>query len=549
MLTELQIRNFAIIEEQSVEFGKGLNVITGETGSGKSIILGALEFILGARTKAHAVRAGADSLEVEAHFDLRNISQEIKSTLPEIAQTEELAILRSLSTNGRSRVTINGRLGTVALLEEIAAKLINICGQNQHIKLLEAEYQLDLLDSFANNKDLREKFTKLYAQYHESSKLLKQARADSERSIMRRAELEFVVEELGKIEPKVGMRAELEAEVKRLSNGEKIRLALAQINSELTDEAGAIGALTSIGRQLHELIKIDPKIEGLNARFESALEELISCEGELVRHARSVVLDDQQLEVLRERLAEIARVERKYRLDDGELEKLLASARVELSQLSDPLHLDKLSAQVQLAQEATKKCASELTLSRAAAARTLIKDVQNELAELSMAGVRLQVEIVPQEITSKGADRIEFTIATNKGEPFKPLKLIASGGELARIMLVLKKVLRERSGVNVLVFDEVDTGVSGAVARAVGRKLRALSEQSQVICVTHLPQVASLADVHLLVGKEVGKRTISRVRILTQKERVDEIARMLAGSEITAAARASAKELLEVNLN
>ena len=544
MLTELQIRNFAIIEEQAVEFGRGLNVITGETGSGKSIILGALEFILGARTKAHAVRAGAENLEVEAHFDLRELTPQIRANLPEIAQADELAILRSLNNSGRSRVTINGRLGTVALLEEIASKLINICGQNQHIKLLESEYQLDLLDSYAKNKDLRDRFARLFAESSEAARVLKQARADSERSIMRRAELEFVVEELGKIEPRAGMRAGLEAEVRKLSNGEKIRTALAQINSELSDDAGAMLALKSASRQLHELVKLDQSIGALSARFDGALEDLLGCEADLVRHARQVVLDDQELEALRERLAEIARVERKYRIDDAGLEKLLNSARLELSQLSDPQHLEKLIAHAQSTREAALACSSELSISRGTAARALARDVQSELAELAMAGVRLKVEITPQEMSANGSDRVEFTIATNKGEPFKPLKLIASGGELARIMLVLKKVLRERSGVNVVVFDEVDTGVSGAVARAVGMKLHVLSEQSQVICVTHLPQVASLADVHLLVGKEVGKRTVSRVRILNQNERVDEIARMLAGSEVTAAAKASARELL-----
>ena len=546
MLTELQIRNFAIIEEQSVEFGSGLNVITGETGSGKSIILGALEFILGARTKAHAVRAGAESLEVEAHFDLRELSDDIRAVLPEIAQCDELAILRSLNTNGRSRVTINGRLGTVALLEEIASRLINICGQNQHIKLLEGDYQLDLLDSFAANKEVRDRYGKLFVQASEAARLLKQARSDSERSIMRRAELEFVVEELGKIEPRAGMRAQLEAEVRKQSNGEKICAALAQISSQLADDSGPISRLKSIARQMHEVAKLDLALEAQQNSIDRALEELLECEGDLVRHARQVNLDDQGLEALRQRLAEIARVERKYRIDDAGLEALLAAAQLELSQLSDPLHLEKLNSQALSTREAAIACATELSISRGTAARALAREVQNELAELAMAGVRLKVEITPQEMSAHGCDRVEFTIATNKGEPFKPLKLIASGGELARIMLVLKKVLRERSGVNVVVFDEVDTGVSGAVARAVGMKLRALAEQSQVICVTHLPQVASLASVHLLVGKEVGKRTVSRVRILSQKERVDEIARMLSGSEVTAAARASARELLEV---
>ncbi|MDC0357916.1 DNA repair protein RecN [Oligoflexia bacterium] len=545
MLCELNISNFVIIENQTISFGDGLNVISGETGSGKSIVLQALELILGGRSKPRYIRKGADSWEIQALFRLDNIPRHIFDELPDIVRHDELVVSRSMNSAGRGKVYINGRLGTVSLLEEITRKIINICSQGQHVRLLDPKYHLELVDGFAGCREVLERYQDLYRDWKEADSYLQQLREKAEQNLLRRAELEFLVEELGAINLYPGVRQGLEAEVQKNSNAEALIRSANNISEQCNEESGLFANLGSIGSELGELEKVDGEgISEILELFHSAQAQLQELDGSLNDYVSKIDINEAKLEELRERLAELARLERKYKTDDEGLQKLLELAQAELVLFDNVENIDALAKEVEQKLAKAAQCAKELTRLRKAAARRLASSVQAELGELNMIDAQLSNTFEKCELGPKGQDRVEICIATNKGEPARPLRQIASGGELSRIMLVLKKVLREQSGVNVLIFDEVDSGVSGPVARAVGHKLKALAEQSQVVCITHLAQVASLAKHHFLVDKKVGARTKSVISELTEQEKVDEIARMLAGYKITSASRESARELL-----
>ncbi len=546
MLRELHIRNFAIIEEQCVSFAPGMNVLSGETGSGKSIILGALELALGGKGKPGLIRSGEDSLEVSALLDLEGIPSDLLNDLPEIARGEELAVSRILCTNGKGKVYVNGRLASLGMLSDIMGKLVNICGQNQHVRLLDPKYHLELIDGYAGNEKLIERYRQLYREFRRLEKLLSNFEEEKLRRQQKLSGLEQIVEDLSALKPFGGMREQLEGEVRRLANGEKILMAAQAMSSIFDDESGICSSLREISSQLLELRKLDDNTAALVELFESSKTSLEEFERELRRYASMVELNEDLLTEKRDSLAQVAAMERKYRNNDAGLSDLLSRARQELQELSVDSDETALIQERENIFAELGRVAGDLSDARKKAGAKIAADAVRELGELNMKGASLETSINRDNFGQDGIDRLEIRISTNKGEPMKALRDIASGGELSRILLVLKKILRDRSGVNVLVFDEVDSGVSGSVARAVGEKLKALSGHSQVICITHLAQIASLADHHLLVEKKVGSRTTSVIRSLRHEERVDEVARMLAGHTITDSARHSARELLAV---
>lgn len=547
MLSELTITNFAIIERQSLSFHPKFNVISGETGAGKSIILNALEFILGGKGSASLVRAGAEQMEVQALFDLSEVAPAIRAELPDIVGgDDEIVVSRTQPREGRGKVLINGRLGTVSLLEEIVRKLVNICSQHHQTKLLDPRYHVELLDGFAENESLLKLMRDSYQRWHEAKQKLSQMQREETQGSERREELRIIVEELEAIPSlRAGRRHELEQEIKRIGNSEKLLQAAQRALHLLAGEDGLLMTLREISSALSDMQRLDPGTTQVAENFELAREALATSELGISRYVDGLDLDTATLEHLREELSELARLERKYRLDDAGLAERLLKAREELERLGDSGGCAKLEKEVETLFVEVQQIGAQLRKARQAAAKKLIGAVAKDLGELAMIGAAIDVRFTPCEPTILGTDRIEFLISTNKGEPFGALGQIASGGELSRVMLVLKKILREQSGVNVLIFDEVDTGISGGVARSVGRMLKDISTQSQILCITHLPQVASLSDKHFLVQKEVGARTMTVVRALTESEKVDEIARMLAGFTITDASRASARELIE----
>lgn len=546
MLTELTIHNFAIIERQSISFHNGFNVISGETGAGKSIILNALEFILGGKGTPSLIRSGADHLEVQALFDLSVLPPEVRAELPEIVgEGEELVVSRLLPREGRGKVLINGRLGTVSLLEEIVRKLVNICSQHHQTKLLDPRFHLDLLDGFCDAPQLLEKMKDAYKSWADKKAELARIKEAFEQGAARREDLETTQAELAALPNlKAGRRKELEAEIKRIGNFERLMELGQRLEGLLSGEEGLSVRLKEISTAINEMGRLDPSITAMQGEFESARRALLDSELSVARYVGSLEVDASTLETLREELSEIARLERKYRLDDAGLFELRAKVTKELEQLSGGHGYKALESEVAQLLAAAIKVGKELREVRRKGADGLTKGVNADLKELNMRDASLRVTLSEVDPSPIGIDRVEFLISTNKGETHRPLIQIASGGELSRVMLVLKKILRERSGVNVLIFDEVDTGVSGGVARSVGLMLKEISKCSQVVCITHLPQVASLSDRHFLVNKEVGERAVTVVKELTSEEKVDEIARMLAGYKITEASRASARELI-----
>lgn len=547
MLSELTISNFAIIDKQSLSFHPRFNVISGETGAGKSILLHALEFILGGKGSPSLVRTGAELMEVQALFDLSEIAAEIRADLPEIVgEGDELVVSRTQPREGRGKVLINGRLGTVALLEEIVRKLVNICSQHHQTKLLDARYHLELLDGYAGLEQQSSEMSAVYSELQRAKAHLQSLEKQAAKREERRLELEGIVEEVGALSDlKEGRRAELESEIRRIANSEKLISVSQQALELCSGDNGLSIVLKELHNAIAEIARLDPSAESIARDFDRSVDALSECEIALSRYVNGLDVDASLLESLREELSLLARLERKYRQDDAGLLNLFESAQAELYQFDHQKGIRDASQLVEELTTEAHRLGSLLRKERQKASTTLSASVNKELAELAMPDASLTVCFTPVEPHSSGLDRVEFRIATNKGEPQGPLAKMASGGELSRVMLVLKKILREQSGVNVLIFDEVDTGISGGVARSVGRMLKSISGQSQVLCITHLPQVASLSDRHFLVQKEVGDRALTVVRALSEVEKVDEIARMLAGFTITDASRASARELIE----
>lgn len=529
-----------------MQFGTGLNVITGETGSGKSIILNALELILGGRSNTNFIRSGCSSLEIQAHFDLSSLDAQTRDSLPDIAKHDELVIQRSLLSSGKGKVYINGNLGTVSLLHEIGARLITICSQSQQIRLLDAAYHLDLLDLFIADDKLLRQYQDLYLQWTQKKRELQEYEKRFSERETRILWLEETIAELEPLSLTPTTRVDIEATVKRLSSLQKIQNLSSEIEQYLHMDDGAASKLSAALSAIIEIEKIDSTVAPFRELLQSAKNELLEAERELKRYLSALESDDDTFSEYSEKLTLIARLERKHKTDVAGLCSLLQSSKEELSILGKENGINSLREELSLLDAALEESAERLHSLRRKNAQKLEQLIIEELSELNMGDVRFEVSFVKIEPAQRGCDKVEFLIAPNKGEQVKPLRQIASGGELSRITLVLKKLLRDASGINVLVFDEVDSGISGAVARAVGEKLKALSETSQVICITHLPQVASLASTHLLVSKSSKDRTITCVRTLTNAERVDEIARMLSGFEITKAAKDTAKSLMKV---
>ena len=535
MLLELEIANFVIIKKQCITFGAGLNVISGETGAGKSIVLEALKLLLGARSSADSIRAGEETLSVRGLFEY--------AAVPGDELPHELLLTREVSRNGRSRVSINGKLGSVAMLEEISKKLISICGQNENLALLDPRFHMQAIDRFCGNEGLLTDYAEVFSAWREARRELGEIEAKIKDNARRNEEFQEIIKELEPLKLQQGIRAELESRVREISGGEKLNIGLSTLIEALRSN-GPRGTFSKIKGELRTLQKISTKVVPLLLQLEEIQTLLAEFENLLTSLADSINVDEEQLEFLRERLSEVARFERKYRTDDLGLLKLLDQAKSSLSSGENEAALIKVQQNEKSLREKAEVLAAKLSASRVHGAEKLAKIVERELSELAMSAAKLNIKMERCELSSSGAEKMELLMRTNKGEEFKALRQIASGGELSRIMLVLHKALRDRLGVYVLVFDELDSGISGAVARAVGEKLKELSADSQVICITHLPQVASLADRHILVQKQVGKRTETLIKVIEKLEKVEEIARMLAGHKVTESARRSAQELL-----
>lgn len=557
MLSELVVRDLAIIDEVHVSFGPGLNIVTGETGAGKSILIRALKLVLGGRGTADLVRAGRERAEVEALFTL---PPALRARLADLALPDdpELVIRRTIHRNGRSRATINGHLATMAQLQGLAAGLVDISSQHEHHSLIDPRRHLHYLDAFAGHEALVAEVAAAVDEARTAREALDQllAEARSDQLDMWRWQLQ----ELDAADPKAGELDEIEAELARLEHGEQLHRAASDAHDALYGRDRSL--CLELGRHEEGLVRAaahDEALEVFVERMASARLELEDLASALDAYARRIDADPDRLDALRERRSALLQLCRKHACDiDGVVAKREAlAARIAL--VDDAEHeIDRRQRRAEAALAVAGQAARRLSRARAAAADALATAITRELGDLGMGRARVEVELsVPDatdatalayegaRLTAQGLDHAELLIAPNPGEPPRPLSRVASGGELSRSLLAIKRVLAGIGPVGLYVFDEVDTGVGGAVAESIAIKLAEVSRHHQVLCITHQAPIAAYGDEHYVVAKHVeGERTYSDIRALDDGERVEELARMLGGLVITDTTREAARELL-----
>jgi DNA repair protein RecN (Recombination protein N) len=554
MLVHLAIRDLAIIASTAMDLAPGLNVITGETGAGKSIAVGALNLILGGRAKATSIRLGCDQAEVQALFRVTRTSDFVDRLrdLELLSDSEgdsiDVVIRRIISRNGRGRVWVNGVLVNVSTLAELSKGLVDISSQHEHATLLDPTAHLDLLDRFGGLNDVRARYAAAWAHLCEVKLVVKRLTAQDSERLQREDFLRFQLSEIEELNPIAGEEEELRVERDRLAHAKRLVKGSRSIEDELVGRPRCVQeTLVKACDVISELSTLDTTLSPLTERLEEARIELADIAYELRAYGDQVALDPNRLETIEERLHSLIRLSRKHGLDPaGLVEKSLALRR-ELDELESLEHSIKEAQQTLEARHSDAEAAAKkLTKAREKAAKRLAKQVGQQLLELAMKGARIAFMITAREsLGPQGLDSGQILIETNAGEGLKPLVKVASGGELSRVLLSLKSVLAEADDVYVGVFDEVDTGVGGAVADIVGTKLAQLAKHRQVIAITHLPQIASQADHHLSVSKRTEDgRTRTSVTTLSSSERIEEIARMLGGIDITDKTRAHAAELL-----
>ena len=551
MLTELFIQNVAVIEKTSVSFGPGFNLFTGETGAGKSILIDAIGAVLGFRTSRDIVRTGADKAVVTALFD--QLSPQTIAVLAENGYEPEedgtLLLCRELQSSGKGTCKIGGRPATVSILREIAQTLINIHGQHDSQLLMEPERHMSLIDSYAATGELLAAYKKQYALLQGVRRELEALDMDEAEKTYRVDLLRYQIDEIESAALSPGEDDELSAQRKRLNNAAKIAESLAAADAALNGDDEAEGLVTLLDTAKDAAMTAGRYIESLSQtaqRMEEMYYELREYASDI--HALATDTEPEgDVNAIENRLDLIYKLKHKY---GATIEEVLARAEEARGELSAITHSEERKKELEssLAKEtyAAQKLAEELALRRKEASGRFLSEVGEELKFLDMPFVRFELDSERCPLGPDGIDRMELLISTNPGEPPKPLAKIASGGELSRIMLSLKNVLADRDEVGTLIFDEVDTGVSGRAAQKIGQKLRQASQGRQIICVTHLAQVAAFAQEHLLIEKSVrGQRTFTEVRALDDEERVRELARIMGGEDITETVLQSAREMIE----
>lgn len=571
MLLRLRVSNFAIIDQLEVAFEPGLNLVSGETGAGKSILVNALALVLGARGRSEVVRTGARSAEVEALFDIAD-DPEVRRRLRDAGlgrdtdpdgdpePESELVLRRVIAGNGRTHAYANGRLATGAQLSALARGLVSISSQHEHHALVDPGTHLDFLDAFAGLLGLREQV----ADCHESllrltaehERVRQQSAGRSEHEDL----LRFQLSEIDACDPRPDELDSLLEERERQRHAERLSSLAAGAEHDLYAGDDAISSrLARLADELRDASSLDARLAAAAEQVEGAQAALEEAARELGNYGRNISSDPERLAEIEERVAALQRLQRKY---GGTLAAVLEHrerARAELEQLSDSdQRISELESELDTALVAARKTARKLSSARKRAADKLAAAISRELDTLGMGDARVLVEVVPSpgrghepgldgaRLTATGIDRVEFLIATNRGEQPRSLHKIASGGELSRAMLAIKRVLAGLGPAGLYVFDEVDAGIGGAMAEVIGRKLAEVARHHQVICITHLPQIAVFGHAHFRVHKQVQKgRTRSLITRLAPRERQDEIARMLGGVDITPRTRAAAAEMLK----
>lgn len=554
MLAELRIVNFALIEQLSLQFQPGFTVLTGETGAGKSLLIDAIALLVGGRASTDQIRSGEDEAQLEAAFSLSDTHPLLQRLRVHdvIGQNEsELILRRVLSRSGRHRVYVNGRLCPLRVLEELGGTLVDIHGQHEQQSLLATAKQLDALDGFGHLDELRGKYERTYQEWKELHRQLETLQRDVIDRARHEDMLRFQVQEIEQAGLFPDEEEQLRNERQRLVHAHRLRELVHEAHVELQeDEQAVLTRLGRVGRILAELIQIDPAMGDCEQTVTESAIPLKDLAGRLRDYAQQLEADPDRQAVIEDRLDLIQRLKKKY---GGSVEAVIATGKRvqgELQLLDN--HQERtaeLTARLDEEAHRLRTLAQQLSKKRIDAAKRMTTLVEGELSSLKMGQAIFQVLVSIDEsaegLGPAGRDRVEFLLSSNPGELPRPLGRVASGGELSRIMLALKTVLAEMDQVPVLVFDEIDTGVGGAVAAAMGTRLRQLGSFHQVFCITHLPQVASQAEHHVLVEKGLdSQRTATSVRTLKGIGREEEIARMLSGPTITKKVRETAAELI-----
>jgi DNA repair protein RecN (Recombination protein N) len=560
VLTCLRVRSFAIIESLEVELDAGLNIVTGETGAGKSILVDALQLVLGARGRPEVVRTDAEAAEVEALFDLSDQPETLGTVRDQGIETDgELLIRRVVSATGRTRAYINGRLATLAQLKEVTKGLADISSQHEYHSLADSRHHLTYLDAFAKHESLVEEVGQAHAALVEAAARVEEVVTEERGKADREDLLRYQVNEIDTLREALETEDALLAERERLRHAEKLGTAAGEAEAQLySDDRSICGAVSRIATSLEHASAYDPILTPMAGQVRDALVQLEDAASELGSYARELSFDPNRLGMLEDQLDRLSRIKRKYGETGSEILAYRDQAAEELDSLERyEERLDRYQREFDEALDEASRVALALRRKRQTAAVKLSKAISKELSSLGMGEAKVTVELAaleggPRELQVEGArlsptgiDHAELLIAPNRGEEAKPLRKIASGGELSRAMLAIKRVLAGLGPASLYVFDEVDAGVGGAVAEVIGRKIHEVAQHSQVLCITHLPQISAYADAHYRVHKEVvGKRTKSDIRLLSDTERLEEIARMLGGVTVTDQARAAAQELI-----
>ena len=564
MLHELRIKNFAVIDEVALQLGPGLNVLTGETGAGKSIILNALGLLSGARVSSDIIRHSQEEASVEALFETVPAMVKEKLASAGIEVDNDLVIRRVLSRAGKNRIYLAGSLCPLNLLSEIGATIVHIYGQHEHHTLLKPETHVELLDAFGALSTAVNLMGEKFSAFARAWEAVKHARQAVDRRRKERGLLEAQVEEIAKARLRENEEAELQAKRNILVHAEKLYQGCREGEELLYEGDNAmIAPLGRYGNKLRELAQVDGALTNAAELLQGVMAQLEEVSIQLRRYAGKMHFEPSALDQLEERLAELHRLRRKYNGGVEDILRMQAQAQAELEALDrGEGELPELERAFETAREQVWQAAGALSMERRKVAKRFKRDVEKELKSLGMPQTVFEVKFLEREekadeppfnvggkkISALGTDEIEFYFSPNPGEPPKPIAKIASGGELSRLMLAIKSLVLSAGDIPTLLFDEVDAGIGGGVAEIVGKKLKKVAASHQVICVTHLPQIAALADSHHVVQKEIFKgQTITHVKEVKADERVDEVARMLGGIKITDKTRKHAEEMVRGN--
>lgn len=550
MLKSLNIENIAVIEKADIEFSPGLNVLTGETGAGKSIVVDSINAVLGERTSRELVRNGANEAQVTAVFD--DINSSVREKLDEfgIEDDDTLVLMRKISDKGKSYCRINGVPCTVSMLRQLGEQLVNIHGQHDSQALLNPDTHYRFLDMFADDKELVSEYSKNFKKLLEVRKKLKSLTSDAENNDKQSALLAYEINELTQADIKVGEIEHLHKRKNIILNSQNISDYLTSIltffNGDDENNAGAENNITSLYSQGEALGEDDSEISAIQSRLLSLSDSIAEIKSLAGDKLNSIEYNENELNAIDERLDMYYHLSNKYGATEQEMIDYLNDALSKQNAIADyDEELERLNVQYDEVYSSTVNAAKALSLARSESAKQLENEIKEQLEFLDMPKIKFLVDFKQGNLSSTGYDKIEFLISTNPGEPPKPLAKIASGGELSRIMLAIKNILAAKDTVDTLIFDEVDAGVSGRASRKIGLKLKSVGDVCQVICVTHSAQIASAADNHLLIQKEFkNDKTYTKVIHLDFEQRKRELARIMGGMEITDALLKSAEEML-----